>query len=79
MAETRHSHSTRRFPCEQCGALLLFAPGSHELQCDYCGHRTPIERRVDVIREYDFRDALERLARAGPAVARGESVASNKC
>lgn len=27
-----------RWPCEQCGADLRFAPGQKQLVCDYCGH-----------------------------------------
>jgi len=27
-----------RWPCEQCGADLRFAPGQTELKCDHCGH-----------------------------------------
>ncbi|ARE38832.1 Primosomal protein N' (replication factor Y) - superfamily II helicase [Rhodovulum sp. P5] len=32
-----------RFPCEQCGADLRFAPGSARLVCDHCGHTEAIE------------------------------------
>ncbi|MGB8814128.1 MAG: primosomal protein N' (replication factor Y) - superfamily II helicase [Paracoccaceae bacterium] len=27
-----------RWPCEQCGADLRYAPGQTELKCDHCGH-----------------------------------------
>jgi predicted RNA-binding Zn-ribbon protein involved in translation (DUF1610 family) len=27
-----------RYPCEQCGAELRFAPGQSALKCDHCGH-----------------------------------------
>lgn len=27
-----------RWPCDQCGADLRFAPGQTELRCDHCGH-----------------------------------------
>jgi DNA-directed RNA polymerase subunit RPC12/RpoP len=27
----------RQFPCKNCGANLVFAPGTHSLQCPYCG------------------------------------------
>ncbi|MBC7739799.1 MAG: primosomal protein N' (replication factor Y) - superfamily II helicase [Candidatus Saccharibacteria bacterium] len=27
-----------RYPCEQCGAELRFAPGQSVLKCDHCGH-----------------------------------------
>ena len=27
-----------RFPCENCGAQLVFEPGQPSLTCPYCGH-----------------------------------------
>lgn len=27
-----------RYPCDQCGAQLRFAPGQTSLKCDHCGH-----------------------------------------
>ncbi|SET41956.1 zinc ribbon domain-containing protein [Paracoccus homiensis] len=30
--------SEYRYPCENCGASLRFAPGQDMLHCDYCGH-----------------------------------------
>jgi DNA-directed RNA polymerase subunit RPC12/RpoP len=67
----------QRFPCEQCGALLLFVPGSTELACGYCGHRTPIELRDDLIVEYDFKEALRTLADAAPAGRRPSTQCEN--
>ncbi len=32
----------QRYPCEQCGAQLSFAPGTTVLKCPYCHHETPI-------------------------------------
>lgn len=61
---------TRRFPCEQCGALVTFEPGSNELVCDYCNHRTPIDRAEGLIREYNLKEALSWLSKAGPAAER---------
>lgn len=29
--------------CEQCGAVLAFAPGTNELECRYCGHTNQIQ------------------------------------
>lgn len=31
-----------RYPCEQCGADLRFAPGQTQLVCDHCGHSQAI-------------------------------------
>lgn len=55
-----------RFPCSQCGALLVYKPGSQSLVCQYCGKDNPIEQRVEAIREYDFHQALAELAEAKP-------------
>ncbi len=32
------SQAEYRWPCEQCGAQLRFAPGQKRLVCDHCGH-----------------------------------------
>jgi len=50
-----------RFPCDQCGADLRFAPGESKLICDHCGHQQPIEgsgHSQPSIRELDLQDAL---------------------
>ena len=58
-----------RFPCEQCGSDLRFAPGVTELTCGHCGHRqsitaaTPIE---DATREHDFQTMLAKLESTAP-------------
>lgn len=31
-----------RYPCENCGASLVFSPGEEALTCPYCGHRQAI-------------------------------------
>ena len=31
-----------RYPCENCGSSLQFAPGQNALVCSYCGHRQTI-------------------------------------
>ena len=64
-----------RFPCEQCGALLTYAPGTTELVCAYCGHRNHIvEPSVEIV-ENDLRAALER----GLAEAPTEERRTVKC
>jgi len=44
----------RQFPCTQCGAKVEFAPGTDELVCPYCGHRTAISAGDTPIEERDF-------------------------
>lgn len=49
------------FPCDQCGAELVFQPGTHHLKCNYCGHVNLIEVEFSPIQEYDFQTALRKL------------------
>jgi len=55
------AQGVRQFPCTQCGAKVEFAPGTDELECPYCGHRTAIPRSEAPIEERDFRSALAEL------------------
>ncbi len=55
-----------RFPCSQCGALLVYSPGTQQLSCQYCGTENAIPQRNDDIKEYDFHQALTELAQAKP-------------
>lgn len=55
-----------RFPCQKCGALLKYKPGTHVLKCDYCGEQNQIEERNAAIVEYDLSSALEELAHTQP-------------
>lgn len=64
-----------RFPCEQCGAILTYAPGTSELVCAYCGHRNRIAEPAVEIVENDLRAALER----GLAQAPTEEKRTVKC
>lgn len=56
---------------------MLFVPGSSELACRHCGHRTTIDRRDDTIVEYDFKEALHTLAQAAPAGRRASTQCEN--
>ncbi len=45
-----------RYPCQQCGADLRFAPGQTQLVCDHCGHEqkiaaTPARRKTRALGE----------------------------
>ena len=58
-----------RFPCEQCGADLRFAPGVTKLVCPQCGHEQSITvptSNVDATRELDFQDMLSKLESNAP-------------
>jgi DNA-directed RNA polymerase subunit RPC12/RpoP len=69
------TQGVRQFPCTQCGAKVEFAPGTDELECPYCGHRTAIPASMDAIEERDFRSGLADLG----SDAETEEVRSVSC
>ncbi|MCB2053137.1 MAG: hypothetical protein KDE35_02700 [Geminicoccaceae bacterium] len=64
--------------CEQCGAVLAYAPGSDELECAYCGHRNRIEVAPVAIVEHDLSAAL-RDQRAAAPLDETEVVTCSAC
>ena len=48
------SQQPRQFPCRQCGANLVFAPGTTSLRCEYCGTQNDVAPLVVEIEELDF-------------------------
>ena len=83
-----HNHSTQdreksslsqtHFPCEQCGADLIYSPDEQELVCEYCGFRNTIPVSYQEIKEYDFQTALHELERLKHSDKRGD-VGIIKC
>lgn len=54
----------RIFPCDRCGADLVFSIGQQSLQCPYCGDVKQIELPANVpIVERDYLKMLDRLQR----------------
>ncbi len=53
-----------RFPCNQCGALLKYEIGTHDLNCGYCGHSNQISKSNQPILEYNIHFALQKLQQA---------------
>jgi len=54
-----------RFPCEQCGAKLVFTPGTTQVTCTHCGHVQTIDTGADPDTahvEHDFAAVLGDLA-----------------
>jgi DNA-directed RNA polymerase subunit RPC12/RpoP len=52
-----------RWPCEQCGAQLRYAPGQTQLVCDHCGHEQTIpddapRSRIKALQELDLAKGL---------------------
>ena len=44
----------KQYPCKNCGAFLVFAPGSHSLTCPYCGEKNELEIEAVEVIEEDF-------------------------
>lgn len=62
--ESIDSGKGRIFPCDRCGADLVFSIGQQTLQCPYCSAIKQIAPPKDVpIVERDYLKALERLKR----------------
>ncbi len=53
-----------RFPCTQCGGMLVYAIGTDTMECRYCGHDNPIVDADTDIRELDLPSGLQRLGTA---------------
>jgi DNA-directed RNA polymerase subunit RPC12/RpoP len=68
----------RQFPCAQCGAKVQFAPGTDELECPYCGHRTAVPRSEAAIEEHDFHSGLAELD-SGADTEEVQSVSCSSC
>ena len=53
----------RQFPCKDCGADLVFAPGTNCLKCPYCGSENCIpDAPPGSVQEEDFEQALANLS-----------------
>ncbi len=62
MDATAPTQAEHRFPCNNCGSDLRFAPGEDKLVCDHCGNEEAFEDPGvwnAAISELDFRAALE--------------------
>lgn len=65
------------FPCQSCGARVEYAPGSHSLQCPYCGHTQAIQS-TGSIREHSF-DKLMARPRRSPEQAAAHRLVCQGC
>jgi hypothetical protein len=63
---TVSSPQLRQFACEQCGAVLSYAPGTAELVCSYCGHRNRIVESTVEIVEFPLDQALRAAGGEAP-------------
>jgi hypothetical protein len=53
--------SKRQFPCSSCGADLLFAPGSMQMECPYCGDHNELPEPVAEVEEQDYFRQMRKL------------------
>jgi DNA-directed RNA polymerase subunit RPC12/RpoP len=71
--------SRHQFPCSQCGALLVYAPGTEFLECGYCKHKEPVPSLLTKIQEHDFRSALHELVSARRTDAVRQPIQVTNC
>ncbi len=71
--------SRHQFPCGQCGALLVYAPGTEFLECVYCKHKEPVPSLLTQIQEHDFRSALNELVAARRTDAVRQPIQVTNC
>lgn len=65
------SAKERKFPCKNCGADLLFAPGQDALECPYCKQTEKVPQTAGEIKEYSFNDYLRKPRSLGYGTAAG--------
>lgn len=51
----------RQFPCNSCGADLLFLPGSNKMECPYCGSANELEVPAEEVVEHDYLAKMREL------------------
>ena len=73
-----HAGREAQLACEQCGAVLAFAPGTEELTCAYCGHSNKIAVAATEIVEECLEKALAEDA-AGFPVEETRTVKCDSC
>ncbi|MFV0565519.1 MAG: DNA helicase PriA [Flavobacteriaceae bacterium] len=61
MENTPTKKSELKKACTNCGAELLYAPGTTTLACEYCGNTESIEPAADTFEELELKPYLEAL------------------
>lgn len=62
------SSQQRQFPCRNCGANLVFAPGQVALVCPYCRTENIVEALGEAVEELDFQVTLATAAQGEETV-----------
>jgi predicted RNA-binding Zn-ribbon protein involved in translation (DUF1610 family) len=62
------SKAQSQFPCKDCGANLVFAPGTTSLKCPYCGAENQIAADSKTVSEEDYEATINALAGSADTV-----------
>ncbi|PKH49989.1 DNA helicase PriA [Tenacibaculum sp. Bg11-29] len=54
-------HSEQKKACVNCGAELLYKPGSSEIKCNYCGYEEAIQETYSVFEELELYPYLKKM------------------
>jgi predicted RNA-binding Zn-ribbon protein involved in translation (DUF1610 family) len=61
MGATSEDGQTRIFPCDACGADLVFSIGAQQLKCPHCGHEKALSVDEGGMAEQDFHAMLAKV------------------
>jgi DNA-directed RNA polymerase subunit RPC12/RpoP len=82
-AASPHPGESRTFPCDRCGADLVFSIGAQRLECGHCGFGKDLAPgALPAVEEHDLEAGLRRQAarRAGERAAAGtQEVSCRAC
>ena len=77
--EDEHVISQAHFSCANCGSHLVYTPASQDLLCRSCGHHYPVNTSHETIHEYDFKEAVQELARLRHDSPKNNQIAIIQC
>jgi DNA-directed RNA polymerase subunit RPC12/RpoP len=58
----------QEFVCTNCGAKLVFAPGTYSLSCEYCGTVNEIQIKNEEIVEQDLEQYINNVSQSAPTI-----------
>lgn len=61
MEESKEASLENKKSCSQCGAALLFKPGTTSIHCNYCGNEEEIKIEADGFKELELKPYLEKM------------------